>query len=295
MTKFDSKIINFDQQINNKQNYEWWNTNPMTYDWNKKFGKIKYDKKFFKKIDKIFGYGHSLINNPNWPNSRILENFIPYNKIKGKNVLEIGCGAGLLASDLVRSGAKLYAIDITDQAVILTKKRFELNKIKGKIIKMNAEKLSFADKYFDYIISWGVIHHSGNMKKIVDEIHRVLLPKGEAYLMVYNRNSLRYRFYCFFWLGIIKLQLLNKKLSQIAGSITDGFIARHLSEKEAKIIFKKFNSKKITYSDEMNTISMYLLGPFSRILNLLPIKFKLFFERFLAKNYGWYMQIIIKK
>ena len=295
MVKFNSKLTSTNQDSENNQNYEWWNENPMTYDWDQKIDSNKIDLNFFKNIDNEFAYGHSLVNNPEWPKGHILEKFIPYQRLTNKKVLEIGCGAGLVSQHLAMAGSDLTTIDITEKAIELTKKRFDLNKIEGKIIKMDAENTSFNNDFFDYIISWGVIHHSGNMNKIIDEIYRVLNPNGKAFIMVYNKNSLRYRFYCLFWLGIIRGQLLKKNIDQIAGSITDGYIARHLTEKDVSILFSKFRNIEITYSDEINTISMYLLGPFNRLLNFLPKILKIKFEKYLSKKFGWYMQIIITK
>jgi len=295
MVKFDAKILGPNQSSENSKNKDWWNSNPMIYDWEKKFGEIKYDKVYFDKIDELFGEGHKLVNNPKWPDGKILENFIPYDSFKDKKVLELGCGAGLVSSHIAKSGANLNSIDLTDNAITLTKKRFEILNLNSNIEQMDGENLSFADNIFDYVVSWGVIHHSGNMEKVLEEIHRVLKPDGKAYIMIYNRNSLRYRFYCFFWLGIFKLKFFKMNFKQIVGSITDGYIARHLNEKEMNILTNKFTSKSYTYSDEVNTISMYLMGPFYRILFLLPKKIKLLFEKFLAQKFGWYMEIILKK
>ena len=80
----------------------------------------------------------------------------------------------------------------------MTRLRFEINNLNGNIKKMDAENLKYNNSTFDYVVSWGVIHHSGNMEKIVANIHKVLKPNGEAYIMIYNKNSLRYRWYCFF-------------------------------------------------------------------------------------------------
>ncbi|MDA9643651.1 methyltransferase domain-containing protein [Candidatus Pelagibacter sp.] len=295
MVKFDAKILAPNQSAENNKNKDWWNSNPMIYDWEKKFGEIKYDKSYFDKIDELFGEGHKLVNNPNWPDGKILENFIPYDFFKNKKVLELGCGAGLVSSHIAKSGANLHSIDLTDNAVRLTKKRFEILNLKSNIEQMDGENLSFDDNTFDYVVSWGVIHHSGNMEKVLEEIHRILKPGGEAYIMIYNRNSLRYRVYCFFWLGMFKLKFFKMNFKQIVGSITDGYIARHLNEKEMDSLTKKFNSKSYSYSDEVNTISMYLMGPFYRILYLLPKKTKVLIERFLAKKFGWYMEIVLKK
>ena len=107
--------------------------------------------------------------NPKWPDGKILENFIPYGLFKDKKVLELGCGAGLVSSHIAKSGANLNSIDLTDNAIKLTKKRFEILKLDSNIEQMDGENLSFADNTFDFVVSWGVIHHSGNMKKILDD------------------------------------------------------------------------------------------------------------------------------
>lgn len=108
--------------------------------------------------------------------------------VRGK-VLEIGCGSGNDALRFISQGADYTGIDLTDNAVFSTQ-----NKIGkyGKVFRMNAERLNFPNNTFDLVYSWGVIHHTLNPKRVIREIHRVLKPYGEIYLMVYNKCSLRY-------------------------------------------------------------------------------------------------------
>ena len=256
--KFKSNITKSLYTEDNSKNENWWNQNPMTYDWDEDLGELKLTNEYFNEIDKIFGEGHSLINNPNWPRSKILEKFIPYKDFKDKEVLEIGCGAGLVSSHISISGAKLTSIDITSNAIKMTSARFKLFGLQGNILKMDGEKIEFPDNYFNFIVSWGVIHHSGNMKKILEEIWRTLKPGGKAYLMVYNKNSIRYQVYCRFWLGIMKLKYLKYSHSDIVGSITDGHIARHLTKYELTEMTKKFSKSSYSFSDEKPTIVVVL-------------------------------------
>lgn len=293
-TNFSAKIIENNDSASNKKNQSWWQENPMTYDWGHELGDIKYNKEYFDAIDDIFGYGHSLCNNPFWPEGYILENFLPYCDVKGKRVLEIGCGAGLVSSHLAMAGAKLTSVDLTDQAIEITKERFKLKQLESDIRSMNAEEMDFKDNTFDFVISWGVIHHSGNMQNILDEIYRVLKPGGKVYLMVYNKKSLRSLVFAPFWLGIVRGKLLTKSIKEIISEITDGYIARHLSEDEFDEMAKSFKNVHYSYSDEIDTTSGYLLGPFSRILKPFP-KLKQKVEIFLASRWGWYMQIVLEK
>ena len=44
---------------------------------------------------------------------------------------------------------------------------------------------------FDYVYSIGCLHHTGDLERSVQEVHRVLVPGGRAVVMLYNRHSLR--------------------------------------------------------------------------------------------------------
>ena len=293
MVKFNAKLIQAKDALDNANNQDWWENNPMTYDWDKSLGDPTFTKEYFQSIDEIFGDGHSLVNNPSWPDGSILENFVPYDSFFGKQVLEIGCGAGLVSSHIARAGAELHAVDLTSQAIAITRKRFEMAGLKGDIRQMDAEKLVFEENSMDFVVSWGVIHHSGNMLAILDQIHRVLKPGGQAFIMVYNRRSLRYQVFCRFWLGIMKLKLLNNSLEELAGSITDGHIARHLDTEEFNELAARFSSVEYTFSDEKTTILKYLFG-IGTIFKPLYFITKPF-ERWLARRWGWYLEAVITK
>jgi SAM-dependent methyltransferase len=50
--------------------------------------------------------------------------------------------------------------------------------------------LQFADASFDKVYSWGVLHHSPDTAKAIDEVWRVLRPGGSARIMIYHKQSL---------------------------------------------------------------------------------------------------------
>ena len=293
MVDFNAKPLKYKDSQENLENQSWWEKNPMTYDWDMNLGTPTITKEYFKAIDKIFGDGHSLLNNPNWPKGKILERFIPYQNYSGKNVLEIGCGAGLVSSNISESGANLFAIDLTSKAIEITRRRFDLFNLSGNIQQMDAEDLTFDSNSMDYVVSWGVIHHSGDMESILSEIHRVLRPGGKAFIMVYNRNSIRYQVYCRVWLGVFKMKLFHMPFDKIVGSITDGHIARHLVISEFKDLAKSFDSVSYSFSDEKITIMKYLFGlgaPFKQLHHLTRP-----FETWLASRWGWYLQAEMTK
>ena len=111
----------------------------------------------------------------------------------GLKVLEIGCGLGTDGAQFAAAGADYTGIDLTDAAVDLARKRFAISGLKGEFQTADAEKLDFADESFDLVYSHGVLHHTPDTQRAVDEIWRVLRPGGRAVVMLYHRDSYNYR------------------------------------------------------------------------------------------------------
>jgi SAM-dependent methyltransferase len=108
-------------------------------------------------------------------------------------VLEIGCGLGTDGAQFAKAGARYTGIDLTDAAVDLAKRRFELFDLPGTFRVADAERLDFPDNSFDLVYSHGVLHHTPDTAAAVREIYRVLRPGGKAVVMLYHRDSYNYR------------------------------------------------------------------------------------------------------
>ena len=116
-----------------------------------------------------------------------------FTKAAGMKVLEIGCGLGTDGAQFAKAGADYTGVDLTEAAVELARKRFELFNLPGKFKTADAENLEFADASFDLVYSHGVLHHTPDTDRAVKEIHRVLRPGGRAVIMLYHRDSYNYR------------------------------------------------------------------------------------------------------
>ncbi len=111
----------------------------------------------------------------------------------GKKVLEIGCGLGTDGAQFARAGADYTGVDLTEAAIDLARRRFELFDLAGNFRTADAESLDFPDASFDFVYSHGVLHHTPDTERAVREIHRVLRPGGRAVVMLYHRDSYNYR------------------------------------------------------------------------------------------------------
>lgn len=121
-----------------------------------------------------------------------IKEWVPFAEAKGKKVLEIGCGNGAEGVLFAQAGARYTGVDLTQAAVEATRRHFEVLGFSGNFQVENAESLSFPDASFDWVYSYGVLHHTARPEKAFQEVHRVLKPGGRAYLMLYHKNSFNY-------------------------------------------------------------------------------------------------------
>jgi len=116
-----------------------------------------------------------------------------FSAARNLKVLEIGCGLGTDGAQFAKAGADYTGVDLTEAAVNLARRRFELFNLSGDFKTADAEKLDFPDDSFDLVYSHGVLHHTPDTAAAIREIHRVLRPGGRAIVMLYHRNSYNYR------------------------------------------------------------------------------------------------------
>lgn len=165
-----------------------------------------------------------------------------FSRHHGKKILEIGVGAGTDHLQWARSGAECYGVDLTDSAIEITKRRLELYGFESNLQRFDAEKLPFEDHCFDLVYSWGVIHHSENPQKIIDEARRVLKPGGLFIGMIYGKYS--------FWsfnLWIRKALLKGKpwlSLSEVIWNHMESTGTKAYNQSELKKLFSEF--KEVT-------------------------------------------------
>ena len=242
-----------------------------------------------------------------------------FSSAKGLRVLEIGCGMGTDGAQFAKAGADYTGVDLTEAAIELSRKRFELFGLRGEFRVADAENLDFTDESFDLVYSHGVLHHTPDTARAVREIHRVLKPGGRAIVMLYHRGSYNYR------IGIRVLRRAGARLLKSESGIrivhrltgepvdslhehakllrasrngylsseeflsqsTDGAgnpLARVYSRREARELFRDFR-EVVLRAYFLNKRFIPLIG------NLLPRSV----ESALASRWGWHLWIYATK
>lgn len=109
--------------------------------------------------------------------------------LKGKHLLEIGCGMGYDSLEFIRRGVRVTAVDLTPNAVEFMRQHMQAVGATAEGISVgNALDLPFEDNAFDAVWSNGVLHATGDTRKAISEVFRVLKPGGRAIISHFYRK-----------------------------------------------------------------------------------------------------------
>lgn len=169
-----------------------------------------------------------------------------------KNVLEIGCGYGSLSVYMAKKGARVTGVDISSEAIRISKRNALLNHQKVTFKRVNGERLPFKDKSFDVVVCCETLEHISNYKKAIAEIIRVIKDSGK--IIITTPNSLNPRgFY-----------LRSNSKQAIENFFNYWTVTNEFKKRGIKIIKKKSRSF-ITDYDKDNI--------FDKIINKTPLKY----------------------
>ncbi len=155
-----------------EQIIEWWNRNPCNITNSNKRG-----IEFFNEVARVRYKMHPWIR----------DYFIGVRK---KKILEVGCGIGTELVNFTRHSGLVTGIDMSNTSLRLAKLNLRLNNIEAIVSRGDAENLSFPDNSFDMVYSYGVLHHTVDTQKGINEVYRVLKSGGKAIIMLYSKWSL---------------------------------------------------------------------------------------------------------
>jgi ubiquinone/menaquinone biosynthesis C-methylase UbiE len=155
----------------------------------------------WKKFDQrsIIGEGRELIK------KRIPDDIIE-DCVRGKIVLDMGCGSGRYSIALSLLGAKkVYALDLFKQSFMICKKIADDKKLNVEFIEGNFLKMPFSNNYFDFVFCNGTMHHSISIKKSLEEFKRVLKPGHKGFIYLYAKGGI-------FWNTRAKVREIFKEI-----------------------------------------------------------------------------------
>jgi SAM-dependent methyltransferase len=191
----------------------------------------------------------------------------------GKQLLEVGCGIGIDLVRFAKHGAFVTGVDLAEVAVGLARKNLELHSISADIRTMDGEHLQLPDQSFDIVYAHGVLQYTNDPAAMIREIHRVLKPRGEAILMVYNRYS---------WLNLLS-RLFGVKLEH-----EDAPVLRKYSIRDFRTMLSVFSRVEII-PERFPVRTRLHSGLKARLYNTFFVDAFNLIPRGVVRPFGWHL------
>jgi len=121
-----------------------------------------------------------------YSNYETIQAKIAYNWLSDSNdcILEVGCSSGYFTNKLLNKAKKVCGLDVNEEHIDIAKKKYPHIAFKA----VDADTLPYDDVSFDVVIMLEVYEHVSNREKTINEVYRVLKPKGTLILTTPNKG-----------------------------------------------------------------------------------------------------------
>ena len=113
------------------------------------------------------------------------------NYLSGLNILDIGCGGGLISEPMARLGGQITGIDASEKNIKIAKVHSEKNNLNIRYLNKSPEKLKEFDK-FDVILNLEIVEHVDNLNLYIKSCNKLLKKGGIMFTATLNRTLISY-------------------------------------------------------------------------------------------------------
>ena len=118
-----------------------------------------------------------------------------HNELTGKDILDVGCGGGILTESLAKEGANVTGIDATAKAIVAAEEHLAISKLNIDYQCERIENLATnQDKKYDVITCMEMLEHVPDPKSIIESCAALLNPGGSLYISTINRSLKSFMF-----------------------------------------------------------------------------------------------------
>ena len=113
--------------------------------------------------------------------------------LKGADVLDVGCGGGLLSESLARAGATVTAIDLAPALLDIARLHLHESGVSVDYQQITVENLAESSRQsFDVITCMEMLEHVPDPESVITACYRLLKPGGKLFLSTLNRTPIAF-------------------------------------------------------------------------------------------------------
>ncbi len=191
--------------------------------------------------------------------------FAQFSNQRGRQLLEVGCGPGTDFIQFVANGAEAVGMDLSAESLRICRQRLAERHLRGSLVCCDAQNMPLQSDCFDFVYSFGVLHHVSKPEKAVQEINRVLKRDSEVRVMLYHSRSLS-ALKNFMKHGLLRGRL--QSIESLLGQYLESPGTKAFTIDEVKDLFAGFKNvlvnPVVTYYDTLHIVLPSRVG---RILN----------------------------
>ncbi len=113
------------------------------------------------------------------------------NFLEGLNVLDIGCGGGLISEPLARLGANITGIDASEKNINIAKLHSKKSGLKIDYLNISPENFNEYEK-FDIVLNLEIVEHVDNLELYIKSCYKLLKKNGLMFTATLNRTFTSY-------------------------------------------------------------------------------------------------------
>jgi 2-polyprenyl-3-methyl-5-hydroxy-6-metoxy-1,4-benzoquinol methylase len=148
-----------------------------------------------RQVQRVFDFEHRRFEDswytrfePRLVDQLLAECGLPAEFFRGKRALDAGCGSGRWSYALAELGAEVVGCDLTSGGLEAAHANLGARP-NATFLQADLFRLPFADESFDFVMSWGVLHHTPDTHAAFRRLVPLVKPGGTLFVMVYERRN----------------------------------------------------------------------------------------------------------
>lgn len=126
--------------------------------------------------------------------------------LAGLDILDIGCGGGLLSEAMAGMGASVHGVDVVERNIDIAGEHAQAQGLRIDYEHASAERLAERGASYDVVLNMEVVEHVADLAAFMDAVNALVRPGGHTFVSTLNRNAVS------FVVGIIGAEYLFRIL-----------------------------------------------------------------------------------